>query len=210
MARCIHDLVAEWAARTPDAEALVWRDATVTYRELDERARRLAHTLRGLGVGPDVLVGVAIERSIDLVVAQLAVLQAGGAFLPLDTAAPPERLTSLLADSGAGLVLAGPGALDGVSTSARVIRLEPGWEERCGAGSPESTAEERPPALRPTPDSLAYVMFTSGTTGRPKGVAVPHRAVVRLVRGAGFARLDAAETFLLLAPASFDASTLEI
>jgi amino acid adenylation domain-containing protein len=188
---CVHELVAAWAERTPDALALVWRERAVTYRELDDQAGRLARALRARGVGPDAVVAVVMERSIELVVTLLAVLKAGGAFAPLDPSAPPERRAGLLRLLG---------------EAGRVISLETGWEE-------QERREDLPagPALpQPSADNLAYVMFTSGTTGQPKGVAVPHRAVVRLVRGADYARLDAGETFLLLAPVSFDASTLEI
>jgi len=181
---CVHDLVAEWAARTPDAVALVWNEACLTYRELDARAARLAGALRRRGAGPEMRVAVVMERSLDLVVTLLAVLKAGGVFVPFEPSTPPERLASLLAEAGAAMV------------------LEAGWEEGLGDGVARGGAAAA--------DNLAYVMFTSGTTGRPKGVAVPHRGIVRLVRGTNFARLDAGETFLLLAPVSFDASTLEI
>ena len=205
---CVHDLVAEWAERTPDAVAVVWGEEALSYRELDARAGLLARRLRARGTGPEVRVGVILERSADLVVALLAVLKAGGAFVPLDPSHPAERLISLLEDARASVLIAAPGSgfpdrpLD---PAVRLLRLEPGWEA-ADRGEPAAPAAA-PPVL---PDNLAYVMFTSGTTGRPKGVAVSHRAVVRLVRGNHFARLDAGEVLLLLAPASFDAATLEI
>jgi amino acid adenylation domain-containing protein len=204
---CVHDLVAEWAERTPDALAVVSAGASLSYRELDERAGLLARRLRAWGVGPDVRVAVILERSTGLVTALLAVLKAGGAFVPLDPDYPRERLAWLLEEARAPVVVAGRETLERLpDTSARTLRIEPGWEEAALAGAPAVDLES-PRAL---PDNLAYVMFTSGTTGRPKGVAVPHRAVVRLVRHTNFARFDAGETLLLLAPASFDASTLEI
>ncbi|HVG06916.1 MAG TPA: amino acid adenylation domain-containing protein [Thermoanaerobaculia bacterium] len=189
---CIHDLVAEWAERTPEAIAVVCGEASLSYRELDERAGCLARRLRGCGVGPDVRVAVLLERSAELVVALLAVLKAGGAFVPLDPGSPQQRLAGLLEDAGARVLISGPGF------AVRVLSPE---------AASEAAVTEEPLVLA---DHLAYVMFTSGTTGRPKGVAVPHRAVVRLVRQTNFARLDAREVLLLLAPVSFDASTLEI
>ena len=203
---CVHDLVAEWAQRTPDAVALIWGEESLSYRELDARAGRLARRLCAWGVRPDVRVAVLLERSADLVVTLLAVLKAGGAFVPLDPGYPRERLAWLLEEARAQVVVAERDVLERLpATPARTLCVEPGWEEAL-AGAP-AVDLERPRALA---DNLAYVMFTSGTTGRPKGVAVPHRAVVRLVRHSNFARLDAGEVMLLLAPVSFDASTLEI
>ncbi|HEV8583000.1 MAG TPA: amino acid adenylation domain-containing protein [Thermoanaerobaculia bacterium] len=203
---CVHDLVAEWSERTPDAVALVAGEDSLSYRELDERAGRLARRLRAWGVTPDVRVAVMLERSADLVVALLAVLKAGGAFVPLDPGYPRERLAWLLEEVRPPVVIAEREALERLpAVPSRTLLLEPGWEEAL-PGAP-AVSLEKPRALA---DNLAYVMFTSGTTGRPKGVAVPHRAIVRLVRHTNFARLDAGEALLLLAPVSFDASTLEI
>jgi amino acid adenylation domain-containing protein len=198
---CIHDLVAEWAERTPDAVAVVWGEEELSYRELDERAGLLARRLRACGVGPDVRVAVLLDRSADLVIALLAVLKAGGAFVPLDPAYPEERLTGLMEDARASVLVTGPGLQVTEAGSA-------GFQPAKGGGRQDGGAPSETPQV--LPDNLAYVMFTSGTTGRPKGVAVPHRAVVRLVRGNHFARLDSSQVLLLLAPASFDAATLEI
>jgi amino acid adenylation domain-containing protein len=179
----IHGLFAEQAARTPDAVAVVHGDDEWTYRELAERAGRVASRLLWLGLAPETRVAVVGERSLDLVAALLGILQAGCAYLPLDPEHPPERRAFLLADAGASMLL----DLD----ESEPPRLSPS-----------------PPAV--FPDQLAYVTYTSGSTGKPKGVAVSHRNVVRLVRGAGFAALGPEETFLQLAPVAFDASTLEI
>jgi amino acid adenylation domain-containing protein len=212
--RTIHELFAEQAARTPGHTAVVFGDRRLTYAELDRRADRLAWRLRGWGVGPEVPVALAVGRSLEMVVATLAILKAGGAYLPLDPAHPRERLAYLLADGQAGvaapLLLTEPSRAAGFAWAAergvRVVALEPETEE------PEAAAPSPPSPLpiQTGPDSLAYVMYTSGSTGEPKGVAVVHRAVVRLVRDTWYARFGPDEVFLQLAPVSFDAATLEI
>ncbi|HSF40834.1 MAG TPA: condensation domain-containing protein, partial [Thermoanaerobaculia bacterium] len=184
----LHGLFREQAERTPDAVALVHGEARVTYGELARRAERLARRLRGLGVGPETRVGLAMERTPEMIVAMLAVLEAGGAYLPLDVNDPGERLAFLLADAGAPLTL----------VQRNVTDLE------------EAADAESLPLPAVPADALAYVMYTSGSTGAPKGVAATHRNVVRLARGGGFADLGPGQTWLQLAPASFDASTLEI
>jgi amino acid adenylation domain-containing protein len=167
---CLHELFAAQAARTPEATAVESGAERLTFRELDDRTDRLAHRLRGLGVGPDALVGVCVERSPEMVVALLAVLKAGGAYLPLAASDPPARLAFLLRDSRAGLVLTQErhrGLFDGLG--ARVACLDAPHE-----GDHDGT----PVAKAVTPDHLAYVIYTSGSTGLPKGVMLPNRAVV--------------------------------
>jgi aspartate racemase len=202
--RPIHHLFADVAAARPDAVALAFRDTTLTYRELDRRSSQLANHLVSLGVGPERLVGIWMERSLEVVVAILASLKAGAAYAPLDLAAPPERLGFMLADGKIDLVLsqahmAGRLPADG----ARVIRVDADWPSIDGRS-------DVPPRVAADAESLAYVMYTSGSTGEPKGVAVTHRNVVRLVRDTDYVCLGPDEVFLLLAPLSFDASTLEI
>ena len=192
------------AARTPDAVALLCDEEELTYGALDRRADRLAARLRALGVGPDVPVGVCLLRSVDLVVALLATLKAGGAYVPLDPTYPLERLRFMLRDAGASIVLTHTDLRERLGLPATHTLLL------------DAPADDAPPAANPAPrcavgpDDLAYVMFTSGSTGSPKGVAVPHRAVLRLVFGQHYARLDATRTLLLASPVSFDASTLEL
>jgi amino acid adenylation domain-containing protein len=193
------ELFARQAGRTPDAVALVQGDAAMTYGELLDRARRLAAPLRALGVAPDVRVALALPRSFDLIAALLAILEAGGAYVPIDASHPAERIGHLLRDSGAAALITQGGT--------RLPALEIPVLD-LGA-LPEDPATP-PPARRPGPDNLAYVMYTSGSTGAPKGVAVTHRNVARLVLGAAYARFGPDEVFLQLAPVSFDASTLEI
>ena len=194
-------------------------DDVVRYGTLEARANRLAHYLRDrVGLTPDRVVGLLLERSSDLIIAMLAVLKAGGAYLPLELNAPAERLGFMLADAEVAAVLttdalaaalpAGVAALPAGSAalspgSAPVIRLdaEAAAIEACPATPPPEAA---------TAESLAYVMYTSGSTGRPKGVCVPHRAIVRLVLNTDYARFSADQVFLQYAPVSFDAATFEI
>ncbi|MET9963043.1 amino acid adenylation domain-containing protein [Streptomyces sp. NPDC006326] len=179
--RPVHELFAEWASRTPDAVAVVDGALRIGYGDLDRRANRLAHHLRGLGVGPGVMVGLSMERCADLVVALLAVLKAGGAYVPLDPAYPVDRLRLMVEDSGLRTIVtggevqrwwAGPagegvdfdGAVVDVTADREVLEAYPDTPVAAGAG----------------PDDLAYVIYTSGSTGRPKGVLIPHRNISRL------------------------------
>ena len=201
--RTVGELFEEQAAKTPDSVAAVFRDQSLTYGELNAEADRLARRLRGLGVGPEVLVGLCADRSLDLIVGLLAIVKAGGAFVPLDPAYPADRLGYMLESSGAPLVLAERGTLSALpETKARVLLLE----ELRREGSEGSEA----PAVRPLPENLLYVMYTSGSTGRPKGVAISHRSAIRLVRDAGYAHFGPDETLMQLVPLSFDPSMFEI
>ncbi|HEY0018768.1 MAG TPA: amino acid adenylation domain-containing protein, partial [Longimicrobium sp.] len=200
----IHRLFEGEAARAPHAPALSFAGGTLSYDELNRRANRLARRLRARGVGAETRVAVCLERGPELIVALLAVLKAGGAYLPLDPALPAERLAFILDDAGARVVVTRTALLSRLpayNITALLLDAEAG-----------ATAAEADENLEIEGDAagLAYVMYTSGSTGRPKGVAVPHRGVVRLVRGNPFARVGPGEVFLQLAPASFDASTFEI
>lgn len=201
----IHALFADRAAERPGAVAIEDELGAVTYAELDARANRIAHHLRGMGVAEGVLVGLALSRSPDQVAGILGILKAGGAYVPLDPEHPAARLRFMLEDTAAAVVLTERGVADRLpaASSARMVLLDR-----------DATLIARHPATPPAPAgtalSPAYVMYTSGSTGRPKGVVVPHRAVVRLVRGNHFMRFGEDEVFLLLAPISFDASTLEL
>ena len=202
--RCIHELFAEQARRRPDAVALVYGDQRLGYGELNARANQLAHHLLALGVGPDVPVGVYLERSAEMVTAVLAVLKAGGAYLPLDPAYPRERIRFMLQDAAAPVVITCEAWLEHLSGSeTRVVGLE-----RAQAEIERQSVED--PVNRTRPDQLANIIYTSGSTGVPKGVEVPHRGVTRLVFGCDYARFGPDEVFLQLAPMSFDASTFEL
>lgn len=168
---CVHRLFETQAERTPGAIALTSGDQALTYRDLDARANRLAHHLRDLGVGPESLVGVALDRSPDLVVGLLAVLKTGGAYVPLDPAYPADRIAFMLDDAGAGVLLTRSGLLDHLSPH----------EARSVCVDRDSDAIAARPATRPeggaTLDNLAYVIYTSGSTGRPKGAMIVHRGL---------------------------------
>ncbi|WP_210015437.1 non-ribosomal peptide synthetase [Pseudomonas palmensis] len=165
--RCVHELIAAQAQRTPDAPAVLFAGQTLSYRQLDQRANQLAHRLRERGVGPDVLVGLALERSLEMVVGLLGILKAGGAYVPLDPDYPQERLAYMIQDSGIGLLLTQPTVQLPASSAVERLMLEPGaaWLAGCELGAPQ---------LHMQPDHLAYVIYTSGSTGKPKGVAVRH------------------------------------
>ena len=174
--QCLHQLFEAQAARTPDAPALAFEGNTLTYRELNTRANQLAWHLRAAGVGPDVLVGLCVDRSIEMIVGLLAILKAGGAYLPLDPAYPPDRLGFMLEDAQTPLVLTQRKLVSALPASqAKIIFLD----DPPPAVGHQSTAN---PENQSAPDSLAYVIFTSGSTGRPKGVLITHFNVVRLMQ----------------------------
>jgi len=201
---CIHQLFEAQAEQTPNAVAAVFGSEQLTYRELNHRANQLAHHLQKLGVGPETCVGICVERSLDILVGLLGILKAGAAYLPLDPAYPQERLTFMLEDAQVPVLLTQQPQVEKLPLHrAKVVCLDTDWD----AINRES---QENPISSVMADNLAYVMYTSGSTGRPKGVSVIHRGVVRLVKGANYANLAAAEVFLQLAPISFDASTLEI
>ncbi|MET0399318.1 MAG: amino acid adenylation domain-containing protein [Longimicrobiaceae bacterium] len=203
--RCLHELVAEQARRTPDAPAVVFEGRGISHGELDARANRLAHGLRRRGVGPEVRVGVGVDRGPELAVALLAVLRAGGAYVPLDPAYPAERIAHVLRDSGAALLLtqehlAGRISADGIPTVAlEALRRE------------TADGPAHAPASGVGPQNLAYVIYTSGSTGMPKGAAVPHRAVVNFAADmAQRLELRAGDRFLQFASPGFDVVVEEI
>ncbi len=177
---CVHQLVAKQAAATPEAVAVVMGDQTLSYRELNERANQLAHLLQTLGVGPDVLVGLCIERSLDLIVGLLGILKAGGAYVPLDPGYPLERLAFMLRDAQAPvLVTKGHLVTRLHSQGARVVCLDAdaGLLERQSASDPVACEGEVCLHL----ENLAYVIYTSGSTGQPKGVQITHNSLLNLV-----------------------------
>ncbi len=201
---CIHELFEEQVARYPDAVALVLKDRCLTYGELNARANQLAHRLRRSGVGPEVLVGVYLERSFDLITALLGILKAGGAYLALDPGSPPARLSAMLRDAKAAVLL----------TQRRFLPVLPAEAVQLICVDDEREEIEHEPVDNPVSgvvaDNLAYVCYTSGSTGVPKGVAVVQRAVVRLVKGTDYATFAPDDVFLQFAPIAFDASTFEI
>jgi amino acid adenylation domain-containing protein len=200
---CLHQIFEERAAQVPKAVALVADGEPTTYEELNRRATELALHLQRLGVGPEVRVGICLERSADLVVSILATLKAGGAYVPLDPSYPSERLRFLLEDSGSPVLLT-RGELRGrlPATSARVVPLE---------DVPASTGGFGQLLSRPHPDNAAYVIYTSGSTGRPKGVVVTHAQVSRLFSATrNWFRFDERDVWTLFHSYAFDFSVWEI
>ncbi|HEU4885132.1 MAG TPA: amino acid adenylation domain-containing protein, partial [Longimicrobium sp.] len=195
----IHRLFEEQAARTPHASAVVHENRSLTYAELNARANRLAHHLRALGVGPEARVATLMPRSIELVVSELAILKAGAAYVPIDPSFPAERIAFMVADSGSPLVLSHAGADLPQLSGVRRVDVDALPEGACH--------DPRVPLHR---GATAYVMYTSGSTGMPKGVVVPHRAVVRLVIHNGYADFRPDDRVAFAANPAFDASTLEV
>lgn len=172
--KCVHQLFEEQVERTPDSIAVRFENQQLTYAELNARSNQLARYLRSRGVGPEVLVGLYMERSLEMVVVILGILKAGGAYLPIDTAYPPERLTFMLEDSKAPVLLTQQHlAASCPASQVRVVCFDTKWERV----DREMTSNLHPAA---TPDNLAYVIYTSGSMGKPKGVQITHRNLTRL------------------------------
>ena len=202
--RCIHALFEEQVEKTPDAIAIVFEEQQLTYGELNQKANQLAHHLAGLGVKAETLVGICVERSIEMVIGLLGILKAGGAYVPLDPNYPAERLSYMLNDAQVSILLTQEllcGLLS--QNSAEVVCLDSDWKSIEQQSKANCEAE-----INAT--NLAYVIYTSGSTGNPKGVLVEHKGVVRLVKETNYANFTAQEVFLQSAPISFDASTFEI
>ena len=201
---CIHELFEAQVKRTRDAVAVTFEDRKLTYRELNRQANQLAHHLRKLGVGPEVLVGICMERSLEMIVGIFGVLKAGGAYVPLDPDYPKERLEFMLSDTQMpALLTQGQFAERLPENRARVIYLDKDWEA-IGQESKEN------PVSGLTTDSLAYVIYTSGSTGRPKGVMIDHRGICnRLFWMQDVYRLTPADRVLQKTPFSFDVSVWE-
>ncbi|WP_254564926.1 non-ribosomal peptide synthetase [Oscillatoria sp. HE19RPO] len=202
---CIHHLFETQVNQSPDVVAVQYQDAHLTYRELNAKANQLAHYLQGLGVGPDSLVGLCCDRSLEMLVGLLGILKAGGAYLPLDPAYPRDRLQGMLEDAAVPILLTQQQIRDKFTPlSAQAIALDADWQA-ISEYSPEN------PLTAVTPNHLAYVIYTSGSTGKPKGVAVPHRALVAYTQVAqteyGITQRD---RLLQFASISFDTSAEEI
>ncbi|HLX70088.1 MAG TPA: amino acid adenylation domain-containing protein, partial [Verrucomicrobiae bacterium] len=206
---CVHDLFTAQAAATPDAIAVVCGNRSLTYRELDHRTNQLAHHLRKLGAGPERLVAISMQRSLEMMIALLGVLKSGAAYVPLDPSYPAERLQFMLEDSEASLLLTCSsenfprlGREDSPSP-IRILQIDTEW--------PEIGREtEDAPSAGATPENLAYVIYTSGSTGQPKGVQIPHRAVVNFLHSMqGEPGLTGTDTLVSVTSISFDIAALE-
>src|SRR5262249_17937392 len=202
--RCIHELFEEQVQSTSDAVALIHKDQQLTYAELNRRANQLAGYLKELGVGPESLVGICVERSIEMVVGLMGILKAGGAYTPLDPGYPKQRLDHMMADSGVRILLtqrhlAQELAQSGITT----IEIDGDWG-LIASHSPNN------PSNGVKAENLAYVIYTSGSTGRPKGIMIRHRNVVNF-----FAGMDdrihkgCGDTLLAVTSISFDISAQE-
>ena len=207
---CLHDLFEAQVARTPNAVAVVFNHQSLTYAELNERADQLAAYLHRLGVGPDVLVGICVERSLEMLIGLLGVLKAGGAYVPLDPMFPRDRLAYMIEDSHLPVLITQQRLLaewvdDLLTASAhrpQVVCLDQPWKP---IASPPGSVEAV------TPDNLAYVIYTSGSTGRPKGVQVVQRAVVNFMASMrAEPGLTADDTLLAVTTLSFDIAGLEL
>lgn len=202
--RCLHQLFETQVQRTPDSIAAVFEDQRLTYRGLNARANQLAHYLRKLGVGPEVLVGLCAERSLDMVIGLLGILKAGGAYLPLDPDYPKERLAFMLQDAQVPVLLTQAKLVERLPRqAAEVVCLDMGWDEI-------ATESSENPADSVMPDNLAYVIYTSGSTGSPKGAMNTHRGICnRLLWMQDAYRLMEADRVLQKTPFSFDVSVWE-
>ncbi|MFD6291565.1 amino acid adenylation domain-containing protein, partial [Streptomyces sp. NPDC060205] len=203
----VHELIAVRAARTPDAVAVVCGEVSVDYAELMGRANRLAHYLRSVGVGSESVVALCLPRGVDMVVAMLAVWQAGGAYLPLDPEYPADRLGFMLGDSRATVLVGTEELVDELPVGRlRTVVVDDPMVRAALAELPASA-----PEVVTSPDQLAYVIYTSGSTGRPKGVQVAHRGVVNLALAQGRVfGVGEGEGVLQFAPFGFDAAVSEV
>jgi len=202
--RCVHQLFEAQAEQTPHAIAVTCAGEEVDYQTLNGRANQLAHYLRALGVGPDVLVGICLERSIEMIVGILSILKAGGAYVPLDPSYPSERLDFMVNDTQAPVLLTQKGLLrKPLDPKAKKIYLDADWEAI-------AQQSEISPVNQTTADNLAYVMYTSGSTGMPKGIGIPHRAINRLVNNTNYIQLGPADIIAQASNSAFDAATFEI
>ena len=201
---CLHELIEAQARRSPESEAVIYEGARYTYRELNDRANQLARYLRGLGAGPEAIVGVHMERSADLPVALLAVLKAGAAYVPLDPDYPHERLEFMIRDSGVELVLTQERLWQATTWKGiKGLRLDSQWP-MIAAQSPEAVTCDV------GPNNAAYLIYTSGSTGPPKGAINTHRAICnRLLWMQSEYRLGAGDRVLQKTPISFDVSVWE-
>jgi amino acid adenylation domain-containing protein len=202
--RCLHQLIEDQVERTPDAVALEFEDQRITYREMNERANRLAHHLRARGVGPEVLVGLSLERSPELIVGILGILKAGGAYLPLDPDYPIERLEFMLEDARVSILVTQASLRGQLPHTGEIVLLDEDGDAIAAqpADNPDSGV---------TLDNLIYVMYTSGSTGKPKGVVVTHRGVASLSEAGTPSLLEQpGHKVLQFHSPSFDPSVFEI
>jgi amino acid adenylation domain-containing protein len=202
--KCVHELFEAQVKQRPEAIALSFGDEQLTYQELDRRANQVAHYLRKLGVGPEVFVGICMERSLEIVIGILGILKAGGTYVPLDPMYPEERLAFMMADTQTPVLLTQQRLVERLPEhGARIICIDTDWE----AVAEESVEN---PVSRVTAEHLAYVMYTSGSTGIPKGITIPHRAINRLMFNTNYIEIEPEDRISHASNSSFDAATFEI
>jgi amino acid adenylation domain-containing protein len=206
--KTLPELFEEQVEKTPDAIAVVFEEESLSYQELNERANRLAYKLLAQGAGPEEIVGLAVPRSMEMIISLLAILKTGAAYLPLDPDYPAARLAFMLEDARPRCVLTTEAVAWKLPAVSPQILLDADVAEQVEVLREKVATDFGVRSL--SLQNVAYVMYTSGSSGRPKGVAVTHSGVVRLVRNANYARLDCAQVTLQLAPISFDASTFEV
>ncbi|MBW4429031.1 MAG: amino acid adenylation domain-containing protein [Nostoc desertorum CM1-VF14] len=208
---CVHELFAAQLEKTPDNIAVVFDEHKLTYQELNHRANKVAYYLQSLGVGTEVLVGICVERSLDMIVGLLGILKAGAAYVPLDPTYPQERLSFMLSDSQVQVLLTQQKFVEEFSASGvKTVCLDRDWEAITSLSSASAHQSHENPTSDVTAENLAYVIYTSGSTGTPKGVAVPHRAVNRLVCNTNYVQLEPRDRIAQASNTSFDAATFEI
>ncbi len=201
--KCIHKLFQEQARQYPDKEALIFGEVTMTYGELNERSNRIAHYLKGKGVGRGTYVALMVERSFDMIVSVLGILKAGGAYVPIEQDYPIARIKYMLDDIQAPVVIVHESLADRIpDVNGDLLCLEEFWKMSHGIDNTNLSNINKT-------DDIAYIIYTSGSTGKPKGVMVPHIGVARLVKNTNFADITPDDRFLQIATFAFDAATLE-
>jgi amino acid adenylation domain-containing protein len=202
---CLHQLFEAQVERTPDAVAVVYENEQLTYQELNQRANQLAHYLQKLGVGPEVLVGICLERSLQMVIALLGILKAGGAYVPLDPAYPSERFAFMLEDSQVSVLLTQEKLVAMLpENQAKVVCLDRNWQEIAKESDHNSINKANP-------ENLVYAIYTSGSTGRPKGVQITHGALVNFLNSMRLTPgLSEKDILLSVTTLSFDIAALEL
>lgn len=211
--RCIHQLFESQVERTPDAVAVVFEEGQLTYRQLNAKVNQLARYLQSLGVGPEVLVGICVERSLEMVVAMLGILKAGGAYVPLDPAYPTGRLAFMIEDAGLSIVVTQAKLAARVQSLTSQARQQQDMKWVVLDNDSAEIQEQIPenPKSDVSYDNLAYVIYTSGSTGKPKGVQIAHFSVANFLSSMGKAPgLSDRDTLIAVTTISFDISVLEI
>jgi amino acid adenylation domain-containing protein len=202
--KCIHDLFVQQVELTPNAVALVFADQQLTYQQLNQKANQLAHYLQSLGVGPEVLVGICVERSFLTIIGLLGILKAGGAYVPIDPTCSQEDIALILEETQVSVLL----------TQTHLLETLPAHQIHSICLDIDENIIAQHSQENPSPPitwaNLAYVMYTSASTGKPKAVSIIHRGVVSSIKGNNYANFGKEEVFLHLAPLTFDAATLEI